>query len=48
MTGKDTTPFLLDYIQRATGGRSVDVNVHAYRNNITVAAAIARAITASR
>lgn len=44
VSGKDITPFLLDHIQRATGGRSLEVNVDVYRNNITVAAAIARAM----
>ena len=42
--GHDTTPFLLDHIHRATGGRSLDVNVSVYRNNIAVAAEIARAL----
>jgi pseudouridine-5'-phosphate glycosidase len=44
ITGHDTTPFLLDYIQRATEGRSLEVNIDVYRNNIAVGAAIARAI----
>lgn len=44
VSGKDTTPFLLDYIQRASGGKSLEVNIAVYRNNITVGAAIARAI----
>lgn len=46
ITGSATTPFLLDYIQRATNGRSLEVNVDIYRNNITVGAAIARAMAA--
>lgn len=44
ITGSATTPFLLDHIQRATNGRSLQVNVDAYLNNIIVGAAIARAI----
>lgn len=42
--GKDTTPFLLDYIQKATGGRSLDVNVAVYRNNVELGGEIARAL----
>ncbi len=42
--GHDATPFLLDYIQRATEGRSLDVNVAVYDNNVAVAGAIARAL----
>ena len=45
--GHDTTPFLLDHIRRATGGRSLEANVDAYRNDIVVAAAIARALAES-
>ena len=41
IAGHDATPFLLDYIQRATGGRSLDVNVAVYRNNVGLAAEIA-------
>ena len=44
VVGNDTTPFLLDHIQRATGGRSLDVNVAVYRNNVAVGAAIAAAL----
>ncbi|MBZ4016755.1 pseudouridine-5'-phosphate glycosidase [Streptomyces purpurogeneiscleroticus] len=43
VSGAATTPFLLDHIRRATGGRSLDVNAEVYRNNVTVGAAIARA-----
>lgn len=39
--GHDATPFLLDYIQRATAGRSLDVNVAVYRGNITLACQVA-------
>ena len=41
VTGNDTTPFLLDFIQRATSGRSLDVNVEVYRGNVALGAAVA-------
>lgn len=41
--GKEVTPFLLDYIQRESGGESLRVNLDVVRNNIQVAADIARA-----
>lgn len=44
VVGHDITPFLLDHIQRATGGRSLEVNVAVYRNNVAVAGDIARAL----
>jgi pseudouridine-5'-phosphate glycosidase len=44
VAGNDTTPFLLDYIQKATDGRSLDVNVAVYRNNVAVGGDIARAL----
>lgn len=44
--GNDTTPFLLDYIQKATDGRSLDVNVAVYRNNVGLGGQIARALSA--
>ena len=37
------TPFLLDHIYRASGGASLEANVWAVRNNVTLAAAIAAA-----
>lgn len=46
--GHDTTPFLLDFIQRATGGRSLDVNVEVYRGNVDLGAEIALALAAAR
>jgi pseudouridine-5'-phosphate glycosidase len=46
--GHDTTPFLLDYIQRETGGRSLDVNVEVYRGNVLLGAEIALALAAGR
>jgi pseudouridine-5'-phosphate glycosidase len=48
VSGKATTPFLLDHIQRSTAGRSLDVNVAVYRNNVTLGCAIATALAASR
>lgn len=43
--GKDVTPFLLDYIQKASDGDSLRVNLDVVRNNIDVAAEIALALT---
>ncbi|MBM7504076.1 pseudouridine-5'-phosphate glycosidase [Agromyces aurantiacus] len=42
VTGRDTTPFLLDVVQRATGGRSLEVNLAVYRGNARLGAEIAR------
>ncbi|HET6672975.1 MAG TPA: pseudouridine-5'-phosphate glycosidase [Agromyces sp.] len=44
ISGHDTTPFLLDYVQRATGGRSLEVNLEVYRGNVALGAEIARAV----
>jgi pseudouridine-5'-phosphate glycosidase len=44
IVGNDTTPFLLDYITRATDGVSKKVNVEVYRNNVEVGALIAKAL----
>jgi pseudouridine-5'-phosphate glycosidase len=44
--GHDTTPFLLDFVRRETGGRSLDVNVAVYRGNVDLGAAIAHAMAA--
>ena len=41
--GKALTPHLLDYIHRATGGASLEVNVTIAKNNIALAAEIATA-----
>ena len=46
VTGHDTTPFLLDFLQRESGGRSLDVNVAVYRGNVALGAEIAAAIAA--
>ncbi|MFF2485375.1 pseudouridine-5'-phosphate glycosidase [Microbacterium sp. NPDC058062] len=45
VTGHDTTPFLLDFFQRETAGRSLEVNVAVYRGNVDLGARIARALT---
>ncbi|MDQ0574620.1 pseudouridine-5'-phosphate glycosidase [Agromyces albus] len=44
ITGHDTTPFLLDFVQRATGGQSLEVNLEVYRGNVALGAEIARAV----
>jgi pseudouridylate synthase len=44
VVGHDATPYLLDHIQRATAGRSLDVNVAVYDNNVALAGEIARAL----
>jgi pseudouridine-5'-phosphate glycosidase len=44
--GKAVTPFLLAYMQRATEGKSVEVNLDVVRGNITLAAEIATAWSA--
>jgi pseudouridylate synthase len=44
VSGHDTTPFLLDHMQRATGGRSLEVNLAVYRGNVALGAEIARAV----
>ena len=47
VTGKETTPFLLDYIHSHTQGASVDVNLEIVRGNCRLAAEIASAYTAA-
>ena len=46
IVGNETTPFLLDYITKATDGVSKKVNVDVYRNNVEVGALIAKALVA--
>jgi len=41
ISGHDTTPFLLDFIQRATKGESLEVNIEVYRGNVELGARIA-------
>jgi len=48
VAGHDTTPFLLDFIQRETGGRSLEVNIDVYRGNVALGAEIALALAAAR
>ena len=45
--GQASTPYLLDYIRRATEGRSLDANVALYRNNIRLACEVAAALIAA-
>lgn len=42
--GKSVTPFLLDYIVKASEGRSLEVNLALVRNNVQLAAEIAKEI----
>ncbi|GAA1485093.1 pseudouridine-5'-phosphate glycosidase [Brachybacterium fresconis] len=44
--GQQVTPFLLDFIRRATGGASLDANVALYRSNVRLATEVAGAIAA--
>ncbi len=41
--GKAVTPFLLDHLYLASGGASLEANIWAVRNNVALAARIARA-----
>jgi len=43
--GKRLTPFLLDALYHATGGRTLDTNIALVRNNARVATAIAHALS---
>ena len=44
IAGHDTTPFLLDFVQRATGGASLEANLAVYRGNVALGGEIARAV----
>jgi pseudouridine-5'-phosphate glycosidase len=46
VVGNEITPFLLEYITKATDGVSKKVNVDVYRNNVEVGALIAKALVA--
>ncbi len=46
--GQAITPFLLDHMQRGSAGESLEANIAAVRNNVLVAAAIARAGAATK
>lgn len=47
VSGKDVTPFLLDYFHRSTGGISLEVNTTIILRNAALAAEIAVALAAS-
>lgn len=47
VSGKDVTPFLLDFFHTATGGKSLDVNITIVLRNAALAAAIAAAFCAA-
>ena len=44
--GKATTPFLLDKIQKLTGGKSLEANIQLVYNNVRLGTAIAKAMSA--
>lgn len=44
-TGNAITPFLLSRIRELTGGASLDMNIRLIKNNATVGAAIAVALS---
>ncbi|MFB7380960.1 pseudouridine-5'-phosphate glycosidase [Kitasatospora purpeofusca] len=46
--GNASTPFLLDFIQRDTQGRSLEVNIEVYRGNVRLGGEIATALAAAR
>jgi pseudouridine-5'-phosphate glycosidase len=45
VTGKDVTPFLLDYFHRSTAGRSLSANIALIKDNAQLAACIANALS---
>jgi pseudouridine-5'-phosphate glycosidase len=48
VTGKAVTPFLLDHLHRATGGRTLEINIAIANSNAAIAGAIAAAWAARR
>ena len=42
--GKNITPFLLDKIQKLTGGKSLEANIQLVYNNVAVGAEVAKAL----
>lgn len=48
ITGKAVTPFMLDAINRTTGGRSLATNIALVRNNARLAGEITKAMSAAR
>jgi len=45
INGKETTPYLLDKIQKLTGGSSLEANIRLVLNNAALAAEVAKALT---
>lgn len=45
IAGNASTPFLLDFIQRDTNGRSLDVNIDVYRGNVALGGRLATSLT---
>ena len=46
--GKAITPFLLDKIQKLTGGKSLEANIQLVYNNVAVGAEVAKALCAAQ
>ena len=47
VSGKDVTPFLLDWFHRESGGKSLEANVALVRSNARLAAEVASAFAAA-
>lgn len=45
ISGNASTPFLLDFIQRDTKGRSLEVNIDVYRGNVALGGQLATSLT---
>ncbi|MGO2542843.1 MAG: pseudouridine-5'-phosphate glycosidase [Specibacter sp.] len=45
IAGNASTPFLLDFIQRDTNGRSLEVNIDVYRGNVALGGRLATSLT---
>lgn len=45
IAGNASTPFLLDFIQRDTNGRSLEVNIDVYRGNVSLGGRLATSLT---
>ena len=45
--GKKITPFLLDKIQKLTGGKSLEANIQLVYNNVAVGSEVAKALCAA-
>ena len=45
ISGKDITPFLLDYVVKKTGGRSLEANISLAVNNVQLGVKIAKDLT---